>query len=455
MLFSRRDLIKITLPLIIQQILSVMVGMINSIMVSSSGEEAVSGVSLINTLDILLMLFFTALVTGGSVVVSQFLGKKDMKLVQASVKQLIYSSTFVAMVVSALAVTFRVPLLNLLFGDAEPAVMKHALDYFLYIALSFPVLSLYNAGAALFRVMGNSSVSMVTTILMNLCVVGGNFILITKLEMGAAGAAISTLIARTIFAVVILVLLHNRKNLIRVEKLFHYKPDFRIIRKILQIGIPYAIENCLFQFGKLLTQSLISTLGTTAIAANAVANNLADFQYMPGNAIGLAVITVVGRCIGAGEKEQAKKYSRILIGSMYATLWLVVLLTFLFSKPLIGFYNLSDISTATARQLLLTHAAIATFIWPLGFGLPHVFRSASDVNFPLMVSITCMWVLRVAGAYFLALENISVFGLAIPGLGLGIYGVWYAMFADWVVRAILYAWRYFSNRWLKHFDAII
>lgn len=454
MLFSKRDLIKITLPLIVQQVLSVMVGMINSMMVSSAGEEAVSGVSLVNTLDILLMLFFTALVTGGSVVVSQFLGKKDMNLVQASVKQLIYSSTLVALVVSLLSVTFRVPLLNLLFGDAEPAVLGHAMDYFFFIALSFPFLSLYNAGAALFRVMGNSSVSMVTTLLMNLFVVGGNFILISKMGMGAAGAAISTLIARILFSVIMIALLHNRKNLIYIEKLFHYKPDFRIIKKILQIGIPYGVENCLFQFGKLLTQSLISTLGTTAIAANAVAINLADFQYMPGNAIGLAIITVVGRCIGAGEKEQAKKYSRILVGAMYVTLWLVVLLTFLFSKPLIGLYHLSDLSTATARELLLTHATIATFIWPLGFGLPHVFRSASDVNFPLVVSVTCMWVLRVAGAYFLALESISFFGLTIPCLGLGIHGVWYAMFADWVVRAVLYAWRYFSNRWLKHIDAI-
>ncbi len=454
MLFTKRELVKITLPLIIQQVLSVMVGMINSMMVSSAGEAAVSGVSLINTLDILLMLFFTALVTGGSVVVSQFLGKKDMDLVQKSVKQLLYSSTVVAIVVSILAVTFREPLLNALFGDAEPEVMKHAMDYFFFLTLSFPFLSLYNAGAALFRVMGNSTVSMITTLLMNLFVVGSNFILINKMGMGAAGASISTLIARIIFAVIMLALLHNRKNLIYIDRLFHYKPDFKIIKRILQIGIPYGVENCLFQFGKLLTQSLISTLGTAAIAANAVANNLADFQYMPGNAIGLAIITVVGRCIGAGEKEQAKKYSRILIGAMYGCLWLVVLLTFLFAEPLIAIYNLSPQAAVNAKELILTHAAIATFIWPLGFGLPHVFRSASDVNFTMVVSGVSMWVLRVAGAYYLALESIHLFGLTIPGMGLGIFGVWYAMFADWVVRAVLYAWRYFSNRWLKHFKDI-
>ena len=454
MLFSKRDLIKITLPLIVQQVLSVMVGMINSIMVSSAGEAAVSGVSLVNTLDILLMLFFTALVTGGSVVVSQFLGKKDMDLVQASVKQLIYSSTLVALVVAVLTVTFRIPLLNLLFGDAEQAVLDHAKDYLLYLAISFPALSLYNAGAALFRVMGNSTVSMTTTLMMNLLVVGGNFVLIGQFKMGAAGAAISTLIARTVFAVIILWMLHNRKNLIYIDKLFHYKPDFRIIKKILQIGIPYGIENCLFQFGKLLTQSLISTLPTAAIAANAVAANLADFQYMPGNAIGLAIITVVGRCIGAGDAKQAKKYSRILMGAMYCTLWLVVLCTFLLNRPLIGMYNLSAESAASARSLLLTHAALATFIWPLGFGLPHVFRSASDVKFPLWVSIITMWTVRVAGAYVLTLDSVRLFGLTVPGMGLGIAGVWYAMFIDWVIRAVLYSWRFFSDRWLKHYKGL-
>lgn len=454
MLFSRRDLIKITVPLIIQQVLSVMVGMINSIMVSSAGDAAVSGVSLTNTLDILLMLFFSSLVTGGSVVVSQALGRKDTKLVHSAVKQLIYSSMIVAITVAILSVTFRNPLLNALFGDAEPAVMKHAQDYFFFIACSFPALCLYNAGAALFRVMGNSLVSMVTTLLMNLMTVGGNFILINKFGMGAAGAAISTLISRIVFAVIIIALLHNRKNLIYIDRLFHYKPNFDIIRRILQIGIPYAIENCLFHFGKLLTQSLISTLGTAAIAANAVANNLADFQYMPGNAIGAAIVTVVGRCVGAGEKKQAKKYSRIMMGAIYCTLWLVVLITFLFSKPLIGIYNISDSASATARNLPLIHAGLAALIWPLGFGLPHVFRSASDVRFPMVVSTVSMWILRVGGAYLLTMDSISLFGLTIPGMGLGIYGVWYAMFADWIVRATLYAWRYFSNRWLKHMDYI-
>ncbi len=454
MLFSRKDLIKITVPLIIQQILSVMVGMINSMMVSAAGEAAVSGVSLVNTLDILLMLFFTALVTGGTVVVSQFLGKGNVKLVQASVKQLIYSSTIMAILVAIPAVAFRGPLLRLLFGSADPLVLEHAMNYFLYIAISFPFLALYNAGVALYRAMGNSMVSMVTTLLMNLTVIGFNFITIQTLHLGAAGASISTLAARIIFSVVVMIMLHNPKNPIHIQRFFHFRPDFKIIKRILAIGVPSGIESALFQFGKLLTQTLIAGLGTAAIAANAVAMNLADFQYMPGTAIGLAVITVVGRCVGAGQKEQAKKYARIMLGAVYATLWLVVLITFLFAKPLIGIYNLSSDAAESARYLLLLHAAIASLIWPMGFGLPHIFRAASDVEFPLIVSTISMWILRVAGAYFLALDQLRIFGLIIPCMGLGIKGVWYAMFADWVVRGVLYAWRFFSNRWLHHFNHI-
>lgn len=454
MLFSRKDLIKITIPLIIQQVLSVMVGLINSMMVSAAGEAAVSGVSLVNTLDILLMLFFTALVTGGTVVVSQFLGKGNLNLVQASVKQLIYSSTIMALIVSIFAVAFRVPLLHLLFGSAEPAVLEHAMDYFLYLSLSFPFLALYSAGVALYRAMGNSMVSMTTTLLLNLTVIIGNFFTIQLFHLGAAGAAISTLIARAIFAVVVVIMLHNRKNPIYIDRLFQYRPDFRIIKRILAIGIPSGIESALFQFGKLLTQTLIAGLGTSAIAANAVAMTLADFQYMPGTAIGLAVITIVGRCVGAGQKEQAKKYARIMLGGVYATLWLVVLITFIFAKPLIGIYHLSPDAADSARYLLLLHAAIASIIWPMGFGLPHIFRAASDVEFPLIVSTLSMWTLRVGGAYLLALDQLHLFGLTIPGMGLGIKGVWYAMFADWILRGILYAWRFFSNKWLHHFEHI-
>ncbi len=451
MLFSRRNLFNIILPLIIQQTLNVMVGMIDSMMVASAGEAVVSGVSLVNTLDVLLINLFSALVTGGAVVVSQYLGKKDMYLVRNSAKQLIYVSTGFATLLSLSVLVIRMPLLSLLFGHVATDVMASAQDYFFYIALSFPVLALYTAGTALFQSMGNSLLPMIISLLTNVINVMGNAILIYGFHMGAAGAAIATLFARGVGAVIIVILLHNKKNVIYVEKLFHYKPNFRIIRDILRLGVPTGIESSMFHFGKLLTQSLISSMGTAAIAANAVAHNMATFQYMPGNAIGLATTTIVGRCIGAKEKEQAKKYAKTLLGITYVCLWIVVLITCLFSKQIIGLFNLSDTASDIANKLIIYHALVAAVIWPIAFALPSSFKAASDVKFTLWVSLFSMWVFRVVLAYVFAFKNIPLFGTSMPGLGLGIFGVWFAMSVDWVFRTILFAYRYISGKWLTKY----
>ena len=459
-MFSRRDLLKITIPLIIQQVLSVLIGMVDSMMVSSVSDEAVSGVSLVGSLDQLLIIAFSSLVTGGAVVVSQALGRGDRDMVRSSAKQLIYVATSVALVISVTVIIFRVPLLDLLFGEAEDAVMYHALNYFFFMAMSFPFLAAESAGAALFRSMGNSSISMAVSIGMNLLNVAGNALLIYVFDLEAAGAAISTLFSRIVGAAVMLILLHNKNNAVYVEQLFHYRPDFGIIRQILRIGIPSGIENSMFQFGKLMTQSLISSMGTVAIAANSVALNLANFQYMPGGAIGLATVTVVGRCVGAGEREQAKKYSRKLLLTTYLCLWLVDILTLFFSKNVIALYQLSEESAELANTLLLLHAGVSALIWPLAFTLPHSFRAASDVKFPLVISMISMWTFRVALGYILSLESVKILGFTIfgyyigftiPGLGLGITGVWIAMFIDWVFRTILYTARYLRGTWLTKY----
>ncbi|MBE6610083.1 MAG: MATE family efflux transporter [Ruminococcaceae bacterium] len=453
-LFSRKSLIKIIFPLIIQQLLAVTIGMADSMMVASAGEEAVSGVSLVTTLDILLICAFSALATGGAIVISQFIGKKDFDLARSSAKQLIYATTGVAVIIAASVLVFRVPLLNVLFGDVEDAVMSNAQSYFFFIALSFPFLGLFDAGAAIFRAMGNSMISMTSSILMNVINLIGNAILIYVFHLGAAGAAIATLISRIIGAVIITVLVHNKKNAVYVERIFHYRPNFKIIKSILRVGVPNGIENSMFQFGKLLTQSLISSMGTAAIAANAVAHTIATFQYMPGGAIGLATITIVGRCVGAQEKEQAKKYARLLLGITYACLWFIVILTFLLYRPVINIYNLSAEASAMAHDLIIYHAICAAVIWPIAFTLPNSFRAASDVKFTLIISAFSMWAFRVGTCYILALESINLFGITVPGFGLGVLGVWVAMTLDWLFRAILFAFRYLTGKWLTKYKPI-
>ena len=450
LLFSRRDLLKIIIPVFFQQILAMTVGMINTMMVSNAGDAAVAGVSLVVTLDNVLIVFFTALVTGGSVIVAQRLGTSNTKDISEAAKQLMYATTIVATVVMATVLILRVPLLNALFGDAEPEVLKHANDYFFLVCLSFPFLAISEAAGACFRSSGNSIIPLLTSLSINGILIGCNSIFIIWLDMGAQGAALSTLIARICGAAVLLILVLNKKYPVHIENLFHYKPSLKVIKGILHIGVPNGIENTLFQFGRLLTQSLISTFATAVIAANSMALNLANFQYAVNTAFSVVMIPVVGRCIGAKRIDQTKHYSFKLMMAEYGMMWLVIAFTLIFIRPLMSAYGVSEDAVELTIKLVLYHSIMAAAIYPLGFLLPSTFRAASDVKFTLYVSMISMWCLRVALAYFLALESVTLFNaITLPGLGMGIMGVWVAMFLDWILRSTLYLIRYLRGRWLK------
>lgn len=450
LLFSSKALMALIVPLLFQQVLEVLVGTIDSVMVAYTGEAAVSGVSLVNTMDVVLVLFFTAMVGGGSVVIAQALGRKEEKEIRESTKQLLYLTLFISIVLTIIVLIFRHSLLNLLFGDVEAAVMSEALGYFFYVALSFPALAISSSIGASFRAAGNSTIPLVVSIIANVINVGGNAWFIFGLGMGAAGAGLGTLIARTVSALILLVLIHRKKYPTHIEKLFHYKPDGKIIRRIAGIGIPNGVENTMFQFGRLLTQTLVATMGTSVIAANSVALTISNYQYMTGTACSTVMIAVVGRCIGANRNDQAKYYSRKILLINYALIWAVNLGTLIFLSPLVGMYNLSTASSELSKTMILWHITMASVIWPIGFMLPSAFRASGDVRFPMVISVTCMWIFRICSAYFLALDSVNVFGLfTTPGLGMGIYGVWVAMFIDWFVRTFIYILHYLRDKWLK------
>ena len=450
MLFSRRELIRILVPLALQGILSVAIGMVDSMMVSNKGEAAFAGVSLVGSLDIVLITLFGALTSGGSVVLAQAMGRKDQKYACDAAKQLIYAVSIAATVITAVVLVFRVPLLNLLFGEVEESVMQNALSYFTIVSLSFPLLAIDNAVSASFRAQGDSITTLKTSIFMNLLNIVGNALLIYGADLGAAGAALATLISRLIGAVLLLVIAHNTKRYIHVEKMLRYRPDFPIIRAILQIGVPNGIENSMFQLGRLMTASLVSSLGTVAIAANAAALSLANFQYTVGGAVQSTMVAVVGRCVGAKEAGQAKHYTRSLLGSSYLMVAGTNLLLCLFSAPLLALFGLTSESYELARLLLLYHSAVSVILWPAAFCLPPAFRAANDVMFTMVIAIFSMWFFRVAAAYVLALDSVSVLGwFTVPGMGLGLMGVWYAMTADWTFRLGCFLWRLFSGRWLR------
>lgn len=439
-MFSRKDLLHIIAPLVLEQMLAITVGLCDTMMVSSVGEAAVSGISLVDSLNLLLIFVFGAMATGGTVIAAQLIGRRDEKAACAAAKQMVYVVFFVSLAVTAVTLIFRERLLYLLFGSIEADVMQHAQTYLFWTALSFPPLALYNAGTAIFRSVGNTKLTLYTALFINAVNIVGNAILIYGFGLGVAGAAIATLFSRTFGGVLMIALAHRKKYPIHLENIFSYRPEWRYIRGILRIGVPAGLENCMFQVGKLMTQSLISTFSPAAVTANAVAGTLTALQYTPGNAMAAAATTITGQCIGAGEKEQAKKYTKILTVITYISIIAVSVLILACSGLLIGLFHMEADSAAIAKQLLVIHSVIVCTVWTPAFLLPSSFRAANDIRFPLIVSLATMWILRVGGSYVLG-----------NGLSLGVAGVWLAMGVDWTVRACIFSVRYFRGKWLTKY----
>lgn len=417
--------------------------MLDTVMVSYAGEAAVSGVSLVDSLNLLMVYIFTALAAGGAITISQLLGAGHKERTNNAAKQLVWVVFSISTLIMVIALAFRKTLLSLIFGSITKEVMANAQIYFLFTALSYPFLALYNAGASIFRAMGNSKISMRVSLIMNLLNFFGNATLIFVFHLGAAGAAISTLIARIVGAAIMLYLAHNKHLPVYIENVIHYKPDFQIIKRICAIGIPNGMENGMFQFGKVLTQSLVSSFGTIQIAANAAASSLASLQYTMGGAVGLTMITVIGRCVGAGEIEQAKKYAKKLLTLSYILMATVAITMAIFSNQLVGLFSLSKKSANLAVILLLIHSAGITFVHPTAFSLTNSFRAASDVKYTMIISITSMWIFRVGLSFILA-----------KGLGMGVTGVWCAMLCDWTFRAICFGTRLVKGTWLTKYKAL-
>lgn len=437
-LFDNKALVMLIIPLIIEQLLSVLVGMADSVMIANVGEAAVSGVSLVDQIMVLLINIFAALATGGAVVAGQYLGQKRTENACHSATQLLWFITIGAIVITVIVYLGKSVILGTIFGQIEPDVRGYANVYLMIVTASIPFIAMYNGGAAIFRSMGNSEVSMKVSIIMNIINVGGNAILIYGFHRGAEGVAIPTLISRMVAAFIIVRLLCDERRVLHLEKTWKYKPDWGQIQKILSIGVPNGLENSMFQLGKILVLSLVSTFGTYAIAANAVGNTIAMFQILPGMAMSLAVTTVISRCVGAGDYEQAKYYNKKLLIITYVCMTVMVGLVFLAIPSILKIYNLSSVTAAATKQIIYFHGISAILVWALAFILPGTFRASGDVKACMYISIFSMWIFRIIFSYILG-----------KYMGMGVLGVWVAMVIDWVFRAICFGIRYFSGKWQK------
>ena len=437
-LFSRNDLVRLIIPLIVDQFLQVAVGLSDSIMVARVGEAAVSGVSLVDTVMLLIINIFTALATGGAVIAGQYLGRKDPKTGCEATAQLFNFTFLFSIFIMILGYLGQNVILYHVFGKIEPEVMKDSRTYLLIVLSSIPMIAMYNAGAAIFRAMGNSNIAMKTSLLMNSINVFGNALLIFGFHRGVEGVAIPTVVSRGVACVVILILLNNQEHELHILHPYPFKIKWNVLKKILYIGIPNGLENSMFQLGKIAVLSLVSGLGTASLAANAVGNNIANFAILPGMSFGFALLTVCAQCVGAGDFEQVKYYTKHMLRVEYLCLIASNLIVILALPFILSVYNLSDEAARYANDIILYHAACVVTIWPLSFTLPNTLRAAADVKVTMVLSIISMWVFRFGFSYLLTM----VFHM-------GIFGVWVAMTIDWLVRGIFFVCRYKSGRWQK------
>lgn len=436
-LFSNEDLRKLILPLLFEQALGLTIGMADTMMISSAGESAISAVSLIDMLNNLVNSVLAALATGGAVVISQYIGAKEREKACHSAKQLIVSAAVITAAVSALIILFHRQVITLFFGKIEADVMQNAIIYLIVSCFYFPFLSVFNSCAAIFRSMGNSKIPFQVSIIMNVINVTGNAIGVFVLHMGILGVAIPSLISRAVATIVLYILLKNPKHMIHLTG-ERFRVEWKLIKRILYIGIPSGIENGIFQLGRVIVVSIIAGFGTVQIAANGVANSLDGMGCIVGQAMNLAMITVIGRCVGAKDEEQVRYYTRKLLGITYkytAIVNIIILGTLPWTLKL---YGLSGETTKLAFVLVMIHNGMAMILWPTSFTLPNMLRACNDVRFTMVISIFSMFVFRVGFSY--------VFGMH---LSYGAIGVWIAMVLDWIFRVCCFSGRYMQGRWRK------
>jgi putative MATE family efflux protein len=439
LLFDNKALFLLLVPIIIEQLLNSFMGMVDTMMVSTVGSEAISAVSLVDSLNNLVVQAFSAMATGASIICSQYIGRGDNKYANKAARQVVVTVLTISLSLMIICILGRERLLGFIFGEVEDEVMNGCLIYFLITVISYPFLALFSAGAAFFRAGGNSRFPMKISVISNFINIIGNAIFIYIFNLSVAGAGLSTLISRIFSATVIFYFLRKQRQTIVIKDYLKIRPDMPLIKKILAVGIPSGIENGMFQFGKLAIQSTVSTLGTVAIAAQAMTNIMELVSGVFGIGVGIGLMTVVGQSIGAGRKEEAKYYIVKLTGIAWIGILCSCLFVFAITKPVTWLAGMETAAADLCFQMTIAITIFKPLFWTPSFIIAYGLRGAGDVKFSMILSSITMWCCRVA----LSVVLIRVYHF-------GPIAVWIGMFVDWVLRTIIFSSRFLSGKWLKH-----
>ena len=440
-MFSNRMICSLLIPVVLEQLLNSIMGTADTMMVSNVGSAAISAVSLVDSINVLVIQAFSALAAGGAIICAQYIGQRSKEKANESARQVLFIITAISVAVSLICLVFQKPLLRLIFGSVEPAVMSASETYFFYTALSFPFIAAYDSAASIFRAQDNTKGPMIISMISNVMNIAGNAVMIWVFHMGVAGAALSTLISRIFCAVVVIIQLRKEKEgqEIVVRDYFEIRPDWSMIRRILGLGIPSGIENSMFQLGKLAIQSTVSTLGTTAIAAQAMTNILENLNGIAAIGVGVGLMTIVGQCLGAGRQDEAVYYIKKLCVIAEVIIIISCLGVFALTKPITILGGMEKESADMCFHMVMWITIVKPLVWIMAFIPGYGLRAAGDVKFSMIVSCCTMWACRFCLCVFL-----------IRVMGFGPMGVWIGMFADWTLRGIIFTWRFHSRKWLQH-----
>ena len=429
------------IPVVLEQLLNSIMGTADTMMVSNVGSAAISAVSLVDSINVLVIQAFSALAAGGAIICAQYIGQRNKEKANESARQVLFIITAISVAVSLICLVFQKPLLRLIFGSVEPAVMRASEIYFFYTALSFPFIAAYDSAASIFRAQDNTKGPMIISMISNVMNIAGNAVMIWGFHMGVAGAALSTLISRIFCAVVVIIQLRKEKEgqEIVVRDYFEIRPDWSMIRRILGLGIPSGIENSMFQLGKLAIQSTVSTHGTTAIAAQAMTNILENLNGIAAIGVGVGLMTIVGQCLGAGRQDEAVYYIKKLCVIAEVIIIISCLGVFALTKPITILGGMEKESADMCFHMVMWITIVKPLVWIMAFIPGYGLRAAGDVKFSMIVSCCTMWACRFCLCVFL-----------IRVMGFGPMGVWIGMFADWTLRGIIFTWRFHSRKWLQH-----
>ena len=440
-MFSNRLICSLLIPVVLEQLLNSIMGTADTMMVSNVGSAAISAVSLVDSINVLVIQAFSALAAGGAIVCAQYIGQRNKEKANESARQVLFIITAISVAVSLICLVFQKPLLRLIFGSVEEKVMRASEIYFFYTALSFPFIAAYDSAASIFRAQDNTRGPMTISMISNVMNIAGNAIMIWVFHMGVAGAALSTLISRIFCAVVVLIQLRKEREgqEIVVRDYFKIRPNWSMIKRILGIGIPSGVENSMFQLGKLAIQSTVSTLGTAAIAAQAMTNILENLNGIAAIGVGVGLMTIVGQCLGAGRKDEAVYYIKKLCVIAEIVVLTSCLIVFALTKPVTILGGMEKESADMCFHMVMWITIMKPLVWTMAFVPGYGLRAAGDVKFSMITSCCTMWACRFCLCVFL-----------IRVMGFGPMGVWIGMFADWTVRSIIFTWRFHSRKWLQH-----